>query len=348
METVATIETISDIKTHPNADLLELATVCGFQTVVRKGEFKVGDKCVYVKSDSILKEHPEFEFLRNKQFRIRMNVKLRGEVSNGIAFPVNILEKFSWSKELSYLRKFPDSEERSAEFIDGADVSEIIGASHYEKPINPHLVGLIKGNFPAYIPRTDETRLQGCRGILEELRGRDVYITLKCDGTSSTFVNRNGEIDVCSRKLSVKLDDEASIYNQIAKKYDLVSKLKTLGNYGIQGEICGGGIQKNPMGLKEHKLFVFNIWYVDRQEYMNYYDMVSLCENLELETVPLIKIVPNFNMSFEELVELSRGVYKDTTNPIEGIVIRPVVEAYSERLHGRMSVKVINPDYKDE
>ncbi|MFA5395450.1 MAG: RNA ligase (ATP) [Methanogenium sp.] len=336
MEKVATIETISEIRPHTNADLLELATVCGFQTVVKKGEFKAGDPCIYVKSDSILKEHPEFEFLRNKNFRIRMNVKFRGEISNGIAFPIDLLSKF-----------LPSTISLPTEFSLGTDVSEIIGASHYEKPIASHLVGLIKGNFPSYIPKTDEIRLQSCKGVLEELKGKDVYITLKCDGTSSTFVNKNREIDICSRKLSVKPEDETSVYNQIAKKYDIVNKLQALGNYGIQGEICGGKIQNNPMGLKEPKLFVFNVWYVDRQEYMDYYDMVSLCENLELETVPLIKIVQNFNMSFEELVELSKGIYPGTNNSIEGIVIRPIVETYSNVLHGRLSVKIINPNYKD-
>jgi RNA ligase (TIGR02306 family) len=309
METVATIETISEIKPHINADKLELATVCGFQTVVKKEEFKVGDKCVYIKSDSILKEHPEFEFLRSKNFRIRQNTKFRGEVSSGIAFPVFLLERFNhpsgMNNVIGIIKETP--------LLDGYNVSDIIGASHYEKPIASHLVGLIKGNFPPYIPKTDETRLQGVKFILEELKGKEVYITLKCDGTSSTFANNGVEIDVCSRNLSVKLDDDASIYNQIAKKYNLIEKLKAFNpysRYGIQGEICGGKIQGNPMALKEDKRFVFNVWNVDEQKYIGYYGMQDICDKLELEMVPLIQIVSDFSMSFDELVEMSKRTYE--------------------------------------
>ena len=51
---LAHIEYITDIQPIPKADLIAVATVLGWKVVVKKGEFKVGDKVVYVEVDSIM------------------------------------------------------------------------------------------------------------------------------------------------------------------------------------------------------------------------------------------------------------------------------------------------------
>lgn len=97
MSNLATIQRIQNIRPHNNADALELADVLGWQVVVKKGEFSVGELIVYVCIDSVLPERPEFEFLRNKHFRIKP-IRLRKEYSNGICFPLSILEKVHGGK----------------------------------------------------------------------------------------------------------------------------------------------------------------------------------------------------------------------------------------------------------
>ena len=77
---VATIEKILEVKPHPNADALELATIKGWQVCIKKNEFKPGDLCIYVCVDSIFEDKPAYEFLRNKNFRIK-TVRLRGQLS---------------------------------------------------------------------------------------------------------------------------------------------------------------------------------------------------------------------------------------------------------------------------
>lgn len=69
MRNLASIKTISDIIPIEGKDRIVLATVDGWSVIVKKDEFKVGDKCVYVEIDSVLPEKPEFEFLRKKQFQ---------------------------------------------------------------------------------------------------------------------------------------------------------------------------------------------------------------------------------------------------------------------------------------
>src|SRR6056297_1634516 len=87
---LATIAKIEEIKEHPDADALELAQIRAWQVVVKKDEFETGDLCVYCEIDSVMPDRPEFEFLRPRKFRIK-TTKLRGKISQGIAFPMDIL-----------------------------------------------------------------------------------------------------------------------------------------------------------------------------------------------------------------------------------------------------------------
>ena len=90
MRNLASIQKISSVEKHPNADSLDIVKILGWQCVAKLGEFKAGDLCVYVEIDSILPEKPEFEFLRTGKFRIK-TIKLRGQLSQGICFPMSIL-----------------------------------------------------------------------------------------------------------------------------------------------------------------------------------------------------------------------------------------------------------------
>ncbi len=83
MRKLASIQKIKDLQPIEGADLIERATVLGWHLVVKKGEFKVGDYCIYCEVDSILPEIPEFEFLRPRHFRIK-TVRMRGQISQGI------------------------------------------------------------------------------------------------------------------------------------------------------------------------------------------------------------------------------------------------------------------------
>lgn len=84
---LAHIEIIESIIPIENADNLELATVLGWQCVIKKDEFNVGDKIIYCEIDSVLPDRPEYEFLRSRNFRIR-TIKLRGVLSQGLILPI--------------------------------------------------------------------------------------------------------------------------------------------------------------------------------------------------------------------------------------------------------------------
>jgi len=321
MRKLASVQRIKEISMIKGADSIEVASILGWKVVVKKSEFKVGDLVVYCEIDSVLPEgRPEFEFLRNKKFRIK-TIKLRNQVSQGIAFPLNILPK--------------------NEYKEGEDVTDIIGVTKYEVPIPACLSGEVKGSFPGYVYKTDETRIQAEPNLIEEFKGRKVYISQKIDGTSGTFCNFDDEIDVCSRNLSL-IEKEDNTFWKLFHKYEMKKIFESVGNFAIQGEVAGPGIQKNRLCLKDHELFVFNIFNIDKSKYLDFKDMIDFCKKWNLTHVPILESDIEFNYTLDELLKLAQGKYEGTKNDAEGIVIRPIIETYSKTLNSRLSVKVIN------
>lgn len=322
----ATIQKITNIKNVENSDFLDVVNILGWQVVTKRNQFNVGDLCVYIALDSLLPEKPEFEFLKGDKFRIRTK-KLRGCLSQGIVFPLSILPEQTWAED--------------------DDVSDVLNIIHYEKPVPVEMRGLIRGNFPPYIPKTDENRIQNYPDVINEMYGKKAYATVKCDGTSITISIKDGEFHICTRNNSLKIEDnENNVYIKTALKYNLQENLVNYGkNIALQGELCGEGIQKNRLCLKEHKIFMFNVWFIDEQRYGNYNELKQICTDLNLDIVPIAETIDSFDFTIEQLLEKAKGIYEGTKNLREGIVIRPVDEMYSRVMRGRMSFKALNNDY---
>ena len=90
---LAHVEVIESLLPIEGADKIEVAKVLGWECVVKKGEFKVGEKVIYVEVDSVMPELPEYDFLKDRKYRVR-TIKLRGQVSMGLVLPITILEKY--------------------------------------------------------------------------------------------------------------------------------------------------------------------------------------------------------------------------------------------------------------
>ena len=325
---LASIQVVHDVQPIENADSLEVASILGWKVVVRKGEFKKYDKCVYCEVDSIMPEKPEFEFLRPRKHRIK-TVKLRGQLSQGIAFPLSILPEGAPTER-------------------GDDVTAVLGVTKFEPVIPACLSGEALGSFPDGVPKTDEIRVQSEPDVLDELRGKAYYITVKVDGSSGTFANLNGQTHVCSRNLSLR-DSEKNTFWRMFRKYKVDEIFDKVGPMAIQGEVAGPSIQKNPLGLKDHDFFVFNVYCPTLGRYYDFCELKDFCERFDLEMVPIDEEGVDFQYSMDELLEKARGKYPSGKRR-EGIVIRPQIEMRSEALCGRLSFKAINNDYllKDE
>jgi len=330
---LASIQIITNIQPIPEADNIEVVTILGWKVVVRKDQFGIGDYCVYFEIDSVLPHADWNKFLENKKDPTKpIIIKTRrylGQISQGLAIP---------------LKAFIGQ----AEGIDltGADVTGRLGVIKYE--IDETETDVTKNAplpfLPSCISKSDEIRIQTIPDLLKELQGVEMAHSLKMDGASGNFMNYEGEHYVGGRSKRFP-DDGKNIYWKMYHKYNFKAILDTVGSYAIQGECCGGGIQKNRMQLKEPELFVFNVYNIKADEYLNFYDLVDFCKMFDLQTVP-IKRVAIFNYkTVDELLELANEVRYSDDRYGEGLVIRATVERYSPILNGRASFKVINNNY---
>jgi RNA ligase (TIGR02306 family) len=298
---------------------------------VKRGELAPGDRCVFFEIDALLPEGPAWsEFMRPRGFRVK-TAKLRGVLSQGLALPLDIL-----------------APERRTGAL-GDDVSTELGVRKYE-PLVP-AGGQVAGPFPGSVPKTDEIRLQSALGVLDELRGHDFYVSVKCDGTSSTYLKQNGALVVCSRNWAIVRGPSAQW--ELAERHRLEALLPE--GMAIQGELCGPGIQKNRLGLSRPELFVFSAFDTRRGTYLPLEEMRALAASLELSTVPIEREIrgdeaQSFEHTLERYLAMANGLYAGTKNRREGIVVRPLVDRMSPTLGGRLSFKVISNDFllKDE
>jgi RNA ligase (TIGR02306 family) len=324
MRKLASIQKIKSLSPIEGADAIEKAQVLGWQLVVKKGEFNVGDFCVYCEIDCVMPDKPEFAFLKPRKMRIK-TVKLRGQISQGICFPLSVLPE-------------------GTPITEDLDVTELLGITKYEPPIPAFLEGVMKGRFPSFIPKTDEPRVQIVQELLDENQGTKCYITEKIDGSSTTFYMKDGEFGVCSRNLEFLEDDKNSMW-QFARETNLENKLRSLNkNYALQGEIVGENIQKNTLNLKGQTVYFYNVFDIDAYKYLDFTEFVLLIESLGLKTVPIISKDYILENDIDKIVEMSIG--KSLINPQgwrEGIVIRSQKEQFTKG--ERLSFKAVNPKF---
>ncbi len=337
---LASIQRIVNLEPIEGADAIEKATVLGWSLVVKKNEFKVGDLCVYFEVDSLLPLLPEFDFLKNngtktinvdgrpvEGYRLK-TVRLRGQVSQGLAFSINKLITTPNSIDLK----------------EGQDVTGILGVYKYEQPLSASLSGVARGYLSDFVPKTDEERLQTCPKILERYKDISFYVTEKVDGSSTTFFIKDGEFHAAGRTIDFKEESNNTIW-KMAKELKLEEKLKTMPDIALQGEIIGEKIQDNKLKLTGHKILFFNAYNLANRQYLSFNEFEEIIKKFELESVPVIdkefKLLP----TVEEMVK--SATIKSFINPqvwAEGLVFRPLQEMRDEDL-GRLSFKVINPEF---
>ena len=321
---LVTIQKITDLQPIPGADAIEVAQVLGWKCVVKRGEFSVGDKCCYFEIDSLLPVADWTNFLRKddpRPFRLR-SITLRKQLSQGLALPLN---------------KVPL---QSGEYEIGQDVTSELGVAKYEARIPAELAGICKGNFPSFIPKTDEPRLQSFPGLIREIQGKLMRGTIKIDGTSMTIFRDDDRFGVCSRNMEL-VESDTNAYWKMAKELNLRSYT---GNWAVQGELAGPGIQGNRLGLTKPTFFAFSLYDIEEGRFLNHDRLSEFCAATGLNIVPTVFdgiIDPSWGV--EDFLNFANQQVYQNGLPAEGVVWRPYEEMTSEALRGgRLSFKTIS------
>ena len=350
MRKLASIKRISNILPIEGKDRIALAVVDGWQVIVQKADYEVGGLCVFCEIDSVFPEKPEFEFLRSKGFRIK-TMKMAGVISQGICFPLSILPPK------------PNGEYELEE-----DVTDILGIVQYEAtkdndPVPkkeskkyprwlmriPLFRAIVlrkkkKGDFPSFISKTDETRIQNAPFYLEI--DATWVATEKVDGQSGTFAllrhkriwpfKDKFEYIVCSRNLRLPEPDNSS-YWKVSEKYKIKNVLRNLIGkrdfVAIQGECVGPGIQGNKYKFDETDLYVFNLIYPDGRASSP--RAKSIIENHGMKFVPIIDTNVRLPKTVNEVLDMAHGDSVLGNTIREGIVFRSQ--------DGKQSFKAVDP-----
>ncbi|AGR47935.1 RNA ligase [Sinorhizobium phage phiM7] len=327
---LAELVEITEKEAIEGADLVELIKVRGWQVVAQKGIHEVGDIVVYFSIDALLPEIPEFEWLRERcfvtenssqegpGFRIK-TIKLRGQVSQGVIVPL---------RELRHL--FAEDEE----LFPGVDVTELLNVKKFEKPLPSHLRGRAKGNFPSFVPKTDEERIQNFYGrFVHKYIDHEWEVSLKLDGSSMTTYIHPLEFTfgVCSRNLDLT-ETEDNTFWQTARKLDIENAVRdyyeTTGiAVATQGELMGPGVQHNRENLKEHDYYIFNIFNINEQKYFTAHERKTFCHTYGLKVAPIYGIQKFDDIGVNGFLDLADTGFggKSINHPIrEGLVFKSV------------------------
>ncbi len=332
-------------------------TVDGWSLVTqRSNNFKVGDLVIYFEIDSLFPEGvPAWDFMEKSKWRLR-TIKLKGQLSQGLILPISIINEIDdWyvgtnkEAEPEYIGRKGSQEYGPFNFDwyleEGLDLTEVLGITKYEKPIPANLRGKVKGNFPHFLRKTDEERIQNIPWVLEKFKGQPFYVTEKLDGSSFTCYWKEGAFGVCSRNLDLT-ETEDNTFWATARKLQLEEKLAGFGkNLALQGEMVGPGIQDNIYKLKEVTIYFFNVFNIDEQRFYDFQEMKNIIGLFGLETVPIVS--ENFTLNFPDvqtILSYSDGPSKIGQCLREGFVYRPVKEVFVDRL-GRLSFKAISNQF---
>lgn len=361
MRKLAHIENVTNIRPIEGCDNIVQCNVLGWNVIIKKNEFKEGDKCVYIEIDSVCpKDNPNFAFLEKRKYKIK-TLKMKGTISQGIVFPLSILPTNKYcaiGDDVTDILKITEIEDEVPKTSVNNDLKEKQFKAKHKKFFNNRIVKYFmkfswfrkfvfmfmpkhttkKHNFPSYIVKTDETRLQNMPWVLDSCKGLPMIVTEKLDGTSSTFglekiKNNKFDFSVCSRNTrqedidkNCRLEDAPSVYWEMAIKYDIENVLKDLqkkysaDTVVIQGETIGEGIQKNKYNIEGHDLYVFNL--IINGKRINSVKAREIVTRYGLNFVPILNEDFILLDSVNDMITYADGESQLRHTLREGIVIR--------------------------
>jgi RNA ligase (TIGR02306 family) len=330
MRKMASIRVIDGISPIEGADAIETAVIGGWKVVVKKGEFAIGDLAVYLEIDSWVptelapflskgKEPREFNGVKGERLR---TVKLRGQLSQGLLLNLDTALPFTNS------------------FQDGDDVSEVLNIQKWERPMNAQLAGMARGNFPSVIPKTDQERVQNLVKEIASAGNMSFEVTEKLEGSSMTCYLIDGVFGVCSRNLDLKETADNTFW-QVARAEGIEEKMREIpdGEWAIQGELIGPGIQGNIYKLSNPEFHVFDVYNIKSGEYLTPVFRRALIERMGLKHVPVLNDGKHLNgVDVDTILSWADGDSEIGSGPLrEGIVFKQV--------DGGMTFKAISNKY---
>ena len=325
------------VEAHPDPETtaLEIVRVGDFQTIVQKGHIKNGDKVAYIPEQAILPDGllEEMELTGrlagSKKNRVKA-VKLRGIVSQGLAYPVKDYEL-------------------------GDDIQLQLGIIKHEPVLPPQLRGKV-ANAGGKTLNYDIENIKKFPDLFQP--GERVVVTEKLHGTWACLGMYDGEPIVTSKGLSkqgIKLDlgkENANVYVQQWRNYgetltEYLSGTCRKPTWYVLGEIFGKGVQDLHYGFTSPVFRVFDIW-IGKPQAGHFLDWTSVVDTIEDISNESLQTVPVLYDSLYNRDVINTIANQDSAllnNHLrEGVVITAVPER-TDPIAGRAKLKHISDKY---
>jgi len=360
---------IRAIEPITGADAIELAVVGGYRSVVKKGDYKVGDLAVYIPEQAIV---PDWLLERmnltgrlagtNKN-RVKA-IKLRGCLSQGLLIPVKHVAASGANYIQNDVSLIPVKE--------GDDVADFLGIVKHEVPIPAHLAGEVYNAGSHLTVPYDIENYKKFVDVFED--GEEVVFTEKLHGTftgigilprgdweEKHFLSRFvifskglGARGLCFKDCDNNADN---LYVRTLMESDIFSRLSDLmeemeEEHGFDrplfllGETFGAGVQDLQYGNlpASFRLFDVCVGYRGDQFFFDYEGRVRLANHLEIPMVPILYKGPFSQAVLDQYTNGKETVSGKESHIREGVVITPVVEREHPEL-GRVILKSVSADY---
>lgn len=360
LNSVCYVSSVKEIKPIEGADKIELAVIGGWNCVIQKNAYKVGDLVVVATTDAVIPLELSVamgvtSYLRNGQ-RVR-TVKLRGVYSECLIIP---------------LANVPYKGTKN-EYFEGRDMMEVMNITKWEPPVQMRQLSSGKKvryqdnpNFHIYY------KFPNLKNVPDMFTEKDlVEITRKIHGTNARYgivkktkisfwdkiVKFLGnkwveyEFVVGSHNVEKGSDSQGfydtNVWYEIAERYHIKDKMWNIAKFRgaedigtgmtLYGEIYGAGIQKGyDYGLEDIKLVGFDVsingQYLDTSK-----AAYIITAHFRVPYVPILW-TGMWSKKIQDSFVLNNFI-EGTKVPHEGVVVKDVS---GDR---RKIAKVINPDY---
>ena len=357
------LTTIVKVEPHPNADRLELAFVYGFQCVVQKDKYKIGDRVVYIPIDSLLPQwledqlFPEGSKITLHQHRVRQ-IKIRKIYSQGMLIDLADITSMINPKYLEVEQ----------------DLAAALGVTKYEPP--QRATGTRPGNprnKPLENPRFHKYGgVDNVKWYPNYFDGQEVVIQCKLHGsccrasyakTSANtlwkkikkFFGKLPAYEFCYGSNNVQLQERKNyttfygtdVYGITLAKVDAFAKMKP--GETIFGELIGPGIQKGyEYGHTDHHFVLFDVKVTlddGSQEYLDPEQAEAYAKERGFSFVPVL-YVGIYNAILAKQLSSGPSIYCPKQKVREGIVIK-IRTGYSNH-SSKKALKLISEEYLND
>jgi len=301
----ARLATVTEVKTTKHEDCQALIIDNGWQVVVEKDAYQVGDQVTFIPAGSWipstlvgLSESGEYKGVKGGYLPV---MKLAGEDSEGIVLSADKYDENQWARvwERDLPQEFQPESYRS---------------------------------YPTFIRKVEYPHAQDIPDLIfNEYHNQQFEITPRIDGIEMTVFVKGGRFGICSDRYWI---DESTKDAFWKFAYDLnlpTPMVDYRDQYAIHGTIAGKGIYQNHEKMNDRRFFVHDIYDIEsstfmtpKERYKIFSDLAESCNfhhvDIFKQSIPLCEVA----LDMRQFVNYANGNSMTPYSKRKGLVFKSI------------------------